>query len=73
MTLIIKYKIHEYRIKKNMTLTELAEKSGVSRANINKIENNLNHPSVYTLCLIADALNVQPYQLYRRYYQKSQI
>lgn len=40
----------------NITQKELAQRSGVSQANISKIENGKYHPSLATLKRIADAL-----------------
>lgn len=60
----VTYKIYEYRTKKNMSVRELSELSGVSKSQINRIENNLTHPTVNTLCQIAYALNVQPVRLF---------
>lgn len=40
----------------NLTQQQLAQRSGVSQANISKIENGNYHPSLTTLKRIADAL-----------------
>ena len=40
----------------NLTQIQLAQRSGVSQANISKIENGNYHPSLSTLKRIADAL-----------------
>ena len=40
----------------NLTQKQLAQRSGVSQANISKIENGNYHPSLSTLKRIADAL-----------------
>ena len=40
----------------NLTQKQLAQRSGVSQANISKIENENYHPSLSTLKRIADAL-----------------
>ena len=58
------YSIYECRTKKNLTLRELSKVSGVSKSQINLIENGKTHPNVYTLCLIAAALKVSPYELF---------
>lgn len=54
------YKIKEIRELKKMTQLELAEKSGVSRTTLSKLENNKN-PEVMagTLKAIAQALDVK--------------
>lgn len=51
--------------KKGMTLTRLAEKSGVSKTHINDIENNVKSPSLLVMVKLAKALNVDINELYR--------
>ena len=58
------YHIYELRAEKNMSVRQLAELSGVSKTQINDIENGNTHPTVYTLCLLSLALKVSPYQLF---------
>lgn len=41
----------------NLTQKQLAQRSGISQANISKIENGNYHPSLSTLKRIADALD----------------
>ncbi len=60
----IVYKLYEIRTEKGMSLRKLEELSGVSRATINRIENQQYNPTVLTLCMIADALNIAPSELY---------
>lgn len=60
----IVYKLYEKRIEKGLNLRELEERSGVSRATINRIENQEYNPTILTLCMIAEALNVSPEELY---------
>lgn len=53
------YKIREIREKKRISQTELSEISGVSRATINRLENEENVvTNTKTLHKLADALNV---------------
>lgn len=53
------YKIREIREKKRISQTELSEISGISRATINRLENEENViTSTKTLQKLADALNV---------------
>ncbi|WP_409967541.1 helix-turn-helix transcriptional regulator [Bengtsoniella intestinalis] len=49
--------IIERRTESGITQIQLAEKSGVSQANISKIENGVSLPSVATLKKLADALD----------------
>lgn len=58
------YKVREVRKAKGMSIRDLAAISGVSKSQICRIENNLMHPTMYTLCLLADALGVEPEELY---------
>jgi len=60
----INYNVYEHRRERNMTLRELSALSGVSKSQINLIENGRSHPNVYTLCLIAKALKVSPHDLF---------
>lgn len=60
----IEYRIYELRSKAGMTITELAEKSGVSKSQINLIENNGSNPTVLTICMLAKALGTEPSELF---------
>lgn len=60
----IEYRVFEFREKAGMTITELAEKSGVSKSQINYIENGLSNPTVLTICMLAEALGVEPSELF---------
>ncbi|MDO5349797.1 MAG: helix-turn-helix transcriptional regulator [Lachnospiraceae bacterium] len=61
---IIHYHLYDIRTARKLSERELAEKSGVSKSQINNIENGLKHPTVYTLCLLSLALGVSPYDLF---------
>ena len=63
----IDYHIYEIRTEKKMTLRDLSSVSGVSRSQIDRIENNQTHPTVLTLCQIADALEANPCDLFSYY------
>lgn len=65
MNIKIVYCIKEIRNKQKLTTRQLAEKAGVSHSTISDIENGIKHPTVYTLCLIAVALKVSPYELFK--------
>ena len=58
------YNVYQIRTQKNMSLRKLSQLSGVSRSQINDIENNKHHPTVLTLCLLAVTLEVSPYALF---------
>jgi transcriptional regulator with XRE-family HTH domain len=51
-------RIKELRFKQNITLSELAKRSGVGKATLSRIENNLTSPSIKSLNKIAKALNM---------------
>jgi len=54
------------RIKRKMTQTGLAELSKVSINTICVLEQKRGHPSWTTICLLADALGVEPITLIKR-------
>lgn len=60
----IVYKIKEYRRIKGLTIRALALKSGVSKSEISDIERGIIHPSVFTICLLAVALDVDARKLF---------
>ena len=61
---IIHYYLYDIRISKGMSERHLAQISGVSKSQINNIENGITHPTVHTLCLLSLALDVSPYDLF---------
>lgn len=63
----VTYNIYKLRTEKKMTLRDLSSVSGVSRSHIDRIENNQTHPTVLTLCQIADALGANPCDLFSYY------
>lgn len=61
----MRYKIKEIREKKGMSQTELAEKSGITRATIWKLEtSDAEMTTTKTLIKIANALGVDVKQLF---------
>lgn len=64
MNFSIDYHIYDLRTDKKLSLRALAEKSGISKTEIDDIENSRKHPTVYTLCLLSLALEVSPYKLF---------
>ena len=61
----IVYKVYDYRIKANMTIRALSEKSEIGIATIDRIENGLANPTVEVICRLAIALNCSPYDLFQ--------
>src|SRR4030042_7000777 len=51
-------RIKEYRMSKGLTLQELAEKTGLTKGYLSKIENSGKAPPVSTLINLAKALNI---------------
>ena len=57
--------VREYRLSKELTQQELAEKSDLSLPFINLIENNRRNLSVDTLLKILSAMDIDPYDFFR--------
>ena len=64
MDVRVTYRVYEIRRIKNMTLRNLSIKSGISRTEINNIENNLKDPTIRTMCLLSLALDVSLQDLF---------
>lgn len=60
----IKILVKKIREEKNMTLEELSKKSGISKGNLSKIENQEIDPKISTLIQISKALEVELEKLY---------
>lgn len=54
----IAHRLREYRQSQGLTIGELAERSGLSKGMVSKVENALASPSLATLAGLADALEV---------------
>jgi len=65
VNLHIELLIKEIRKQRNITLDELAKRSGVSKTHINDIENNRKEPTLTIAISIAKALNVQLTDLFK--------
>lgn len=63
-TINIQYHLYEYRMQKHLTERKLSELSGISKSEINSIENNMKDPTVRTLCLLSLALDISPDKLF---------
>ena len=57
-------RIQEYRKLRKYTQEELSEKIGVDTVSLSKIETGRNYPSAENLGKIAEALNVEIYELF---------
>lgn len=56
--------IHEFRLKKNLTQEQLAEKIGITSITLSKLENGKSWISLETLEKLIKILDVKPYQLF---------
>lgn len=65
MDVKIKYYVYEVRCRRNLSIRQLEQLSGVSKSTINNIENGRYDPTIRTLCLLAGALKVQPERLFQ--------
>lgn len=57
--------LKEVRQNKNITLTRLADRSGVSVSHISDVENNYKMPSLLVAVKLAKALDVSVTDLYK--------
>lgn len=48
----------------HITLEELSKASGLAMSTISEIERGIKNPTVTTLCMIAEALNCNPCDLF---------
>ena len=60
----IDYHLFDIRTRKNLTDRELARISGVSKSQINQIEDGKANPTIHTLCSLSLALGVPPCDLF---------
>ena len=56
--------VEQYRIEKNLTLSELSRMSGVAKSHISNIESGDKTPTIKTLCKLSKALDVPCCQLF---------
>ncbi len=59
VVLHLKIKLRNLRLKKNMSIRDLENKSGINRSTISRIERGEMSPSVDILCKLCIALNVK--------------
>lgn len=62
--MLIGHRLRELRLKKNLSQTDVEERSGMQRAYISQIENNHKTPTVETLEKFARALEVPMYRFF---------
>lgn len=56
--------IHEFRLRKNLTQEQLAEKTGITSITLSKLENGKSWISLETLEKLIKVLDIKPYQLF---------
>lgn len=57
--------LYQVRTAQGLSAEKLAKRSGISRTHILRIENGWSSPTLKTLCILADAMNVDAGALYR--------
>lgn len=60
----IEYHLYQFRSKAGLTDRDLAELSGVSKTQINQIEDGKANPTLRTICILSLALDVTPADLF---------
>lgn len=63
----LKTSIFEYRVKKNMTQSELAQAAGVRRETIGRLEKGLYNPSLKLAMDLSEILDASVYDLFEFY------
>ena len=56
--------LYDIRDRKDMSIRTLAEKSGVAKSHIEKIEAEETNPTIGVMCKLAKALNVPIWELF---------
>lgn len=59
----IGHRLKDLRIQRALTQEELAEKAGIGKNTVNRMERNLTEPHMSTVRKLADALGVDPAEL----------
>ena len=57
--------IKKKRLSQNITLSQLARKSGVSVSHLSDVENERKNPSLFVMIKVAKALDVEITDLYK--------
>lgn len=64
MVLVMKILLYQIREQRNLTLRQLSEASGVSKTEINLIENGKVMPKIDVICKLAKALDIRAWDLF---------
>jgi transcriptional regulator with XRE-family HTH domain len=59
-------RLHELRVKKGVSQEELAERAGIHRNYVGRLERAEQNPSLDRICDLARALGVKPAELFER-------
>lgn len=59
--------LYQVRVAQGMSAKKLADRSGISRTHILRIENGWSSPTLRCLCRLADALDVEVGELYQHH------
>lgn len=57
--------LYQVRVAHGLSAQKLAQRSGISRTYITRVENGWSNPTLRCLCRLADAMNVDVSELYR--------
>ena len=60
----IEYYLYEFRTKAGLTDRGLSELAGISKTQINQIEDGKANPTLRTICILSLALDVKPADLF---------
>ena len=60
----IEYHLYELRMKAGLSDRGLSELSGISKTQINQIEDGKANPTLHTICILSLALGVTPADLF---------
>lgn len=63
----MKILLYQVRVRRGFSAQKLAQKSGVSRTHILRIENGWSNPTIRCLCKLADAMDVDVHELFQHH------
>ena len=61
---IIEYHLYEFRMRAGLTDRGLSDLSGISKTQINQIDDGKANPTLRTICILSLALDVTPADLF---------
>ena len=66
LQIIIKIKVRKVRKRKGITIAQLSNISGISESYISELEREKKIPTLYVICALAAALDVNETELYEK-------